>query len=310
MWFFFLAQLVGLAGVRRRRDGRSPRFALLPLRPQTLQVGLLASSLIGYLPVADIIVLVGVAVALGVPWSVLPVALACVVVQLLLCVVLSRAASTSMSALMASRRGRDLGWSSGWAVFVLYMAFVVLVITRPRFGHGTALRGVLGRRLGPAVDPARRAGHAAGVGRPPASGPAAAAAAVLALAGLGLAWWWWSVALRRSLTTVPSSTAGSPAGARDRWHRGRGRGRSAPCGWSPGAIGCSSWRDPMRRMPWLMVIVLTIIWPFVVVQAARALSRWRSARSCVARRPAISTGSKVRTLAAPADRHRPGAGQG
>ena len=69
------------------------RFALLPLRPQTLQRGLLVSSLIGYFPVANMIVLLGAAVALGVPWSVLPVALICAAAQLLLCVVLSRAAS-------------------------------------------------------------------------------------------------------------------------------------------------------------------------------------------------------------------------
>ena len=73
------------------------RFALLPIRPQTLQRGLLVTSLIGYFPIANMIVLIGAAIALGVPWSVLPVAVVCAVVQLLLCVVLSRAASTSMS---------------------------------------------------------------------------------------------------------------------------------------------------------------------------------------------------------------------
>jgi len=43
-----------------------------------------------------------------------------------LCVVLSRAASTSMSALMSSRRGRDLGMAVGLGIFVFYMLFVFL----------------------------------------------------------------------------------------------------------------------------------------------------------------------------------------
>ena len=31
------------------------------------------------------------------------------------------------------------------------------------------------------------------------------------------------------------------------------------------------WRDPMRRMPWLMMTVLTIIWPFLVVRGHGAV---------------------------------------
>ncbi len=68
----------------------------------------------------------------------LPVALVCAAAQLLLCVVLSRAASTSMSALMSSRRGRDLGMGVGLLVFVLYLAFIA-VVNNP--GDGSALQG-------------------------------------------------------------------------------------------------------------------------------------------------------------------------
>ncbi|HEY5114668.1 MAG TPA: hypothetical protein VIJ00_03990, partial [Nakamurella sp.] len=42
------------------------RFALLPIRPQILQRGLLTASLIGYLPLANMVVLLGAAVAIGV----------------------------------------------------------------------------------------------------------------------------------------------------------------------------------------------------------------------------------------------------
>ena len=32
-----------------------------------------------------------------------------------------------------------------------------------------------------------------------------------------------------------------------------------------------AWRDPMRRMPWLMLAVLTIVWPFLVVRGPGAV---------------------------------------
>ena len=31
------------------------------------------------------------------------------------------------------------------------------------------------------------------------------------------------------------------------------------------------WRDPMRRMPWLMLAVLTVVWPFLVVRGQGAV---------------------------------------
>jgi ABC-2 type transport system permease protein len=110
------------------------RFALLPIRPQTLQRGLLVASLIGFLPLLNMILLLGAAVALGVPWSALPLAVVCAAVQLIICVLLSRAASTSMSALMSSRRGRDLGMAVGFGVFVLYFAFVYVINNPGRNG--------------------------------------------------------------------------------------------------------------------------------------------------------------------------------
>ena len=248
------------------------RFALLPLRPQTLQTGLLVTSLIGYLPVANMIALLGIAVALSVPWSLLPVALACMVVQMLLCVVLSRAASTSMSALMSSRRGRDLGMAVGLGIFVFYMLFVFLTNSSSSdpSANGQALRsGVFGiaevlQWLPPGALAALPGFVAAGEwGRVLLS-------AAIALAGLALAWWWWSAALRRSLTTVPSSTEGSSPS-----HGVEGTAVAV------GVVGTMkviagrdrllAWRDPMRRMPWLMVVLLTVAWPFLVVRGSGAV---------------------------------------
>ena len=242
------------------------RFALLPIRPQTLQFGLLTTSLIGYLPVANMIVLLGAATALSVPWSVLPVALICVIGQLLLCVVLSRAASTSMSALMSSRRGRDLGMVLGFGIFLAYMAFVTVFNGSQ---DGSALQNGVTTTAGylqwtpPGALVALPHQVAAG------EWGSAAVSALIAVVALLLAWWWWATALRRSQTSVPSTTDGSsPAGD-------TGAGSSAVGVGVAGTMRVVSkrdqvlvWRDPMRRIPWLMMLALTIGWPFLVVSGS------------------------------------------
>ena len=212
------------------------RFALLPIRAQTLQRGLLVTSLIGFFPAANVVILIGAAVALGVPWSVLPIAVICAGVQLVTCVVLSRAASTSMSGLMSSRRGRDLGMVVGLLIFLLYMVFVT-VINNP--GNGNALQD--GTLTVAAALEWLPPGALASLPGLIASGEfaKAALAAVIALVGLALAWWWWSVALQKSLTTVPSTTAGSsPAGRGAGQHLGGRRGawdHAGGCRPGPGA---------------------------------------------------------------------------
>lgn len=241
------------------------RFALLPIRPGTLQVGLLTTSLIGYFPIGNMIILLGAAVALGVPWSVFPVALICVIAQLLLCVILSRAASTSMSALMASRRGRDLGMAVGVVVFFLYMAFVT-VFNGSQDGSAlqagvTSTAGVL--RWTPP-------GSLAALPQQVATGDlsGAAVSAVIAAAGLALAWWWWAVALRRSQTSVPSTTDGSSPAGNSASSTAVGVGAMGTMRVVAGRDRMLVWRDPMRRMPWLLLLVLSIGWPFIVVKGS------------------------------------------
>ena len=244
------------------------RFALLPLRAQTLQRGLLTASLIGYFPIANMIVLIGAAIGLSVPWSVLPVALVCAALQMLLCVVLSRAASTSMSALMASRRGRDLGMAVGLVIFLLYLAFIT-VINKP--GDGTALQG--GALTIASVLQWTPPGALASLPQLLANGQwaHAAVAAVIALVGLALAWWWWSAALVKSLTTVPSTTAGSTPAGHGPQDSAVGVGVNGTMRVVAGRDRVLVWRDPMRRMPWLMLAVLTVVWPFLVVQGKGAV---------------------------------------
>ena len=195
----------------------------------------------------------------------LPIAVLCAAVQLVICVVLSRAASTSMSALMTSRRGRDLGMGVGFLIFLLYFAFITFV-NNPGGSNGSALEsGVRSSASFLTWSPPGALANLPGLVAAGEYGQAALAA-LISLVALGLAWWWWSSALRKSLTTVSSTTEGSaPAG---RGHEG-----------SSVAVGTAGtmrvvadrdrllvWRDPMRRMPWLTLIVLVVAWPFIVLR--------------------------------------------
>ncbi|MET0967052.1 MAG: hypothetical protein ABWZ02_11670 [Nakamurella sp.] len=272
----FTLQLVGWAltplvafGVDETVD--PARFALLPIPPQTLQRGLLVTALIGYFPIANMIVLIGAAIGLGVPLSVLPVAVLCVIVQLLLCVVLSRAASTSMSGLMASRRGRDLGMAVGLAIFVLYMGFVVFINSDSGQSQGDAVRG--GVTGVASVLQWTPPGALASLPHLVATGQwtHALVAAVISLGALALAWWWWAVALQKSLTTVPSTTAGSSPAGSGALDTSVGDGVAGAMRVVAGRDRVLAWRDPMRRMPWLMMAVLTVVWPFVVIRGQGAV---------------------------------------
>ena len=251
------------------------RFALLPLTTGTLQRGLLVASLVGYLPFANALLLIGAAVALSSSWALLPVALVCAAVQLLLCVVVSRAASTAMSGLMSGRRGRDLGMAIGSVLFLLYLGLSFALNQTTSSVSDQASSSSLGS-------------GASTVGRVLAWGPNGALAIIpsavrdsdwsrlliaVATAALAVAvgWRWWRDALRTSLTTVPSTTEGS-----------------APAdGAAPGTAVANSvlgmvslimardrvltWRDPMRRIPWLMVAALSVLWPLLVIKGHGSL---------------------------------------
>lgn len=242
------------------------KFALLPLRRPTLQRGLLTASLIGLLPLANLVVLVGAALAISEPWSVLPIALVVAVLQLVLCVVLSRALSTSLSALMTSRRGRDLGLIVGVGIFALYMGFTWSLNRGDGAGLATGATVVASALAWSPPGALARLPLLVGQG----AWAEAGAAVLVALAGLGLAWWWWSVALERSLTTMPSTTSSSaPAGEHDSTAVGVGL-------WGTAQVVAQRdrvliWRDPMRRAAWLVLLVLAIGWPFIVIGHSGAL---------------------------------------
>lgn len=238
------------------------KFALLPLTTATLQRGLLVSSLIGYLPAVNAVVLVGAAIALSPTWSVLPIALVCCAAQLVLCVVVSRAASASMSGLMSGRRGRDLGMAVGSMLFLLYFGLSFLLnqtAASSALENGlTSIGTVLSWGPNGALATIPSAVHQG-------QWPRVAVAVLTAGVVLVLAWKWWSRALAASLVTVPSTTEGSaPA---DRTTAG-----SAVADSLRGMVRLIierdrvlTWRDPMRRIPWITVAALAVLWPLLVI---------------------------------------------
>ncbi len=251
------------------------RFALLPLTTSTLQRGLLVASLVGYLPIANALLLLGAAIALSSSWGLLPIALICCAVQLLLCVVVSRAASTAMSGLMSGRRGRDLGMVIGSLLFLVYigLSFALNQTTSSvdpdqsasALGSGaTAVGRVLAWGPNGALAIIPSAVHASNWGR------LLIAVVTVALA-LVVGWRWWTAALRTSLTTLPSTTEGSaPADS--------GTSGTTVANSLTGMISLVvardrvlTWRDPMRRIPWLMVAALAALWPLLVVRGHGSL---------------------------------------
>src|SRR5699024_9055418 len=69
--------------------------------------------------------------------------------------------------------------------------------------------------------------------------------------------------LQRSLVTTPSTTAGSsPARAGDLGHAVADSARGAVLLVAARDLRLS-WRDPLRRMPWVVAVLLAVVWPFL-----------------------------------------------
>jgi ABC-2 type transport system permease protein len=168
-----------------------------------------------------------------------------------------------MAALMSSRRGRDLGMAVGIAGVVAYVGGSILLNAGrggdPTTALTTAMRTARAVLWGPP-------GSWAVVPGALVDGDAVrlVVAALTAVAFLVVGWWWWSAALRRSLTSMPSSTAASsPARAGD-------LGSAVATSVTGTALLVATrdlrlaWRDPIRRLPWVLVVLFAVAWPFIV----------------------------------------------
>ena len=237
---------------------RPENFALLPVRPRRLAVGLLGASLVGVSPLVTLVLFSGL-ILVAVPAGLLTavVAMAAVAAQLALAVLLSRVVIAGLGQLLGSRRGKDLG--------VLLAALVGLAYL--------PARAVL-EQLGPIIvgqsSPALTATlHAL----PSGWGPNAVAAAaaqdwlpamgwLLALAVLdAVLVVAWSRLLVRRLTS-----GGSTAGLRRTGRRDAGAPRRTLLPDSPlGAVigkELTLWRrDAQRRTMMLVSIVIGLLLP-------------------------------------------------
>jgi ABC-2 type transport system permease protein len=268
--FFLGWLLLPLLGMGTDETLDPSRLALLPLERPTLMRGLLTASLVGLAPVATLVALSGALIRLRPGLEGTLVIGALLAVELLLCVVGSRAMTTLFSGVLRSRRGRDV------LVFVLAIAGLVPALAGqivPRLlvspNHRTITVGPAGRALywlpsgwlAHAVLQAR-AGHLLVAVVELAAGALAVAAAL----------WLWSWALQRALTTS------EPASAKQA-RKGPGL-FSPPLSFLPrtrtGAVAAKElrymWRDPRRRASLLSVVIL-LAFPVAGVLMGRTHAR-------------------------------------
>jgi len=268
---FFLGWLfLPLLGMGTDETLDPSRLALLPLEGPALMRGLLTASLVGLGPVATLAALSGAAIRARPGLAESLVIGAAVAVELLLCVVGSRAMTTLFSGVLRSRRGRDL------LVFVVAVAGIVPALAGqivPRLlvspNHKTITLGPAGRALS-WLPPGwlAQAILQARAGRLPVAIAELSAGVAAVAAGL----WLWSWALQRALTTS------EPASAK--------QGRKGPGLFSPplsflprtrtGAMAAKEmrymWRDPRRRASLLSVVIL-LAFPVAGILMGRTHSR-------------------------------------
>ena len=270
------------------------RLALLPLSRRQLVTGLLVASIAGLGGAGTVVALCGGVVGFVHANAAAPLVVLAAAGQLLVCITLSRAVVTSLSAALRSRKGRDLR-----VILVALVAFVPQAVrftalsgNRHGLGHLSRYRHLANVLGWLPTGLSMRALVAAGRGR------VGVAAVELVLVGglVALLMWWWASSLDHILTTAeasatPSVSPVSPAssGSRARARRRSVRTESSEplfglaLAWLPrtraGVVAAreirSSWREPRRRVQ----LVSEVLLPFFVL--AGVLARG------VSHRPAI-----------------------
>jgi ABC-2 type transport system permease protein len=236
------------------------RLELLPLGRRDLMVGLTAASLVGVGPIATFVALAGGVVGFAPAGPGAAFVAVAAFVQLLVCISLSRAIVTALSAALRSRKGRDLR--------VILVALVALLPQLLRFvfvpGHAT-LRSLrpLANVVGwlPVALPMRALVAASNGRLLVAAGELTLSAATVVALG-----WWWAHSLERIATAPEAPATRRPApsdgaqtdplfGSLLRWLP---RNRT-------GAVAARelrvSWRDPRRRVQ----VISTVLFPFFVM---------------------------------------------
>ncbi|MFI2026966.1 transporter [Streptomyces buecherae] len=239
------------------------RLVMLPLRPRTLIVALLTSSLIGIGPLFTLALAVGSVVAVAHGAAAAAVAVLAVALTMLVCVALARMVATANIRLLTSRKGRDLALLSG--LFIAVGAQAVNLGTQKLSDAGG-----LGT-LEPAADVLRWVPPAAAVDAvwsvgDGSYGTAAAQLGLTVAALAGILWFW-----QRSLSTLmtsPDSSTIQVARERTRPTDARGPARWLPAG-RTGTVMLRTlryaWRDPKTKAGWATALGIGLLLPVVMV---------------------------------------------
>ena len=226
----------------------------LPLDRGDIMRGVLAASVTGIAPVAVFVALCGALLGFGRDAAAFPLVLVAVVAEFLLGLVGARLATTLLSAILRSRRGRD--------VSALLFALMIVLISATTQGFLAALRNAGTTTLRPVVRPlswlppgwvARAMADAA------AHRYANAALLLVAVAGvLAVMLWGWAWALDR-LGTTPEPQARTKPSQLDLF--------APPFRWLPrtrtGAVTAKElrylWREPRRRVNALLPVMIPML---------------------------------------------------
>lgn len=247
------------------------RLVMLPLRPRSLVVPLLAASLVGIGPVFALTLAAGCAIAVargaaGTLASVLAVPL-----TVLVCVALARAVAAANIRLLTSRRGRDLALLSGLFIAIGFQ-FVNIGVEKLSAPGGLAL-------LEPAAGVLRWVPPASAVAAVPAAGGGAYAEAAVLLAltaaALVLLLWWWERSLTRLMTSPDGSTLQAVSKPSRGERAGLGRAGLLPPGRTSTVMVRSlryALRDPKTKAAWATSLGIGLLLPVVSsVQGNRTL---------------------------------------
>ncbi len=244
------------------------RLALLPLSRRELMSGLLVASAVGVPALGTSVVLAGALVGLtGGPGSI-AVGVVAIVLELGLCLALSRAVTSALAGLLRSRRGRDLSVVVG---ALLAVSVQVANLTLQRVLRSTSPASILSVARELRWTPPGLAAAAVGAAR---TGRYSAALAELALVAgsVVLLLLWWHRTLARASTTVDRSTSTSTSTATSRSARRR-RPRPGTAAALPdrvlhgraGAVAAKElrymWREPRRKTSWASALLIGALLP-------------------------------------------------
>lgn len=238
------------------------RLVMLPLRPRSLVVPLLAASLVGIGPVFALTLAAGCAVAVAHGAGGALAAVIAVPLTVLVCVALARAVAAGNIRLLTSRRGRDLALLSGLFIAIGFQ-FVNIGVEKLSAPGGLAL-------LEPAAGVLRWVPPASAVEavRAASEGAWGEALVLLGLTGAALVvlLWWWQHSLTRLMTSPDGSTLQAVSKPSSKERTGAGPAGLLPDGRDSTVMVRTlryALRDPKTKASWATCLGIGLLLPVV-----------------------------------------------